>query len=120
MKSRDFGDKRQHFHYLLAGGMNDLPLHFIRPPLCTLERNQTMSKIADNLKRRRRKLHPDGVAIEPQELLQGESDDAGESSCSFEQQQQQQQGQQSEADDSTTANLFVTMVRHIVIDIFLL
>ena len=80
-----------------------------------------MSKIADNLKRRRRKLHPDGVAIEPQELLQGESDDAGESSCSFEQQQQQQQqGQQSEADDSTTANLFVTMVRHNIVDIFLL
>ena len=76
-----------------------------------------MSKIADNLKRRRRKLHPDGVAIEPQELLQGESDDAGESSCSFE---QQQQGQQSEADDSTTENLFVTMVRQIIVDIFLL
>ena len=70
------------------------------------------------MKRRKRKLHPDGIAIEPRELSQGGSDDdIGESSCSNEQQQQQPQ-QQSEADDSTTADLFVTMVRSSVADYF--
>jgi hypothetical protein len=64
----------------------------------------------ESRRRRRKIVHPDGIAIEPREVLQ-ESDDAESSSCSLEKGPQQQQ-QQSAGDTSATADLFVTMVSH--------
>jgi hypothetical protein len=59
-------------------------------------------------RRRRRKIYPDGIAIEPQEILQ--VDDSESSSCLTTTDQPQQQQQQCETGASATADLFVTMV----------
>lgn len=66
----------------------------------------TMNANPEESSWRRRKIYPDGMAIEPREILH---DDTESSSCSHETNQARQQ-QGCEGDAPATADLFVTMV----------
>ena len=72
---------------------------------CELQMNVT----TEPPRRLKHIIFPDGIAIEPAEVLQN-SDDPVESSSSSSEKEQQRKQQYCEADASATADLFVTMV----------
>eukprot|EP00956_Cyclotella_meneghiniana_P022825 scaffold43547_cov82-Cyclotella_meneghiniana.AAC.2 len=67
---------------------------------------ESNNDIKDQSRRRRRNTYPDGIAIEPRDILE-ELNGGEESSTSLE--TETRQPQQCEADASATADLFVTM-----------
>ena len=78
---------------------------------------ESNNDIKDQSRRRRRNTYPDGIAIEPRDILQ-ELNGGEESSTSTSLETETRQPQQCEADASATADLFVTMVRSNLLIVF--